>query len=157
MLVDVGFYPTLEVFGASIFEFGLDIRSFKEPLKRSIQQVVAPSFQKNFEVGGRPTWEPLAESTIEYKTSKGFELSPLIRTRNLQKIAGQLNIWTITQFEAFVSQLPGALYGRFHQWGTMFMPARPFMNIQEEDQENIDAVFEKWIQERLIARGFIAG
>jgi phage gpG-like protein len=147
----MGFSSHPIIVAAGFRQLGKDIKSVKEPLKRSIQQVMAPSFQKNFDVGGRPAWEPLHPATI---AAKGHS-KPLVRSGTLRSVAGQLNIWTIQgqQGRAFVSRLPDrAWYGAIHQEGSERTPTRPFLVVQEEDGRKIDNVFDKWLRERVAAR-----
>ena len=153
--IDISLTPPGWVMAANFTSLGLDIRSFREPLKRAVQGVLAGSFQYNFDVGGRPGWEPLAESTVKQKHDLGYPPDILIRTRKLRRVAGQLNIWTLTREEAYVTQLPGAEYGEFHQSGTKFMPAREFMVIQMNDEVEIEQIFETWLIQRFGIRGFI--
>lgn len=153
---EVSFLPPLGMIAADFHALGLDIRSFREPLKRSIQQVVAPSIQTNFDVGGRPEWEPLAEKTLEDKARLGYPSDPLVRTGKLRRVAGQLNAWTLTSEDATMTQLSGVDYGEFHQDGTQFMPAREFAIIQDpDDVDAIQQVFENWLEERFIAKGLV--
>lgn len=154
------FQPSIGLVAKDFDKLGLDIRSFREPLKRSIQQVLAPSFRKNFDVGGRPRWQPLSSETIEIrqrlnKRGKGI----LIRTGTLRRVASQLNIWTITTTSAVIKDLPSRIwYGTLQQAGTRSgtanIPARPFIVLQPEDYDGIEKVFAKWIDERATAVNF---
>lgn len=153
---DVTILPPVEFLIQDFAELGLDIRSFREPLKRAVQGVVAPSIQYNFDVEGRPPWAPLADVTVEEKQRLGYPPEILTRTGKLRRVAGQLNAWTITQEDATMTNLPGADYGRFHQDGTRFMPAREFAIIQDpEDVDEIEKVFEQWLTERFIRKGLV--
>lgn len=123
-LMDLGyeFKPSL-AFNAKAFDkLDLDIRSFREPLKRSIQQVISPSIGRNFIVGGRPGWSPLSDATLPVKANAAsrFPVSdPLLRSGLLMKTMQQLNIWTITTTEASIQSLPNKIfYGGIHQAGT---------------------------------------
>lgn len=119
--VDMDPSPLLMV--ASFNKLGLDIRSFHEPLKRSIQQVVAPSMVQNFYAQGRPDqWPELAQATVDIKSREGFTSTapfPLVRTGALRKAAGQLNLWKIDGVDGTaIIELPASLdYGRIHQEG----------------------------------------
>jgi phage gpG-like protein len=153
---EVEILPPVEFLIQDFAELGLDIRSFREPLKRSVQGVVAPSIQLNFDVEGRPPWAPLAESTVDEKQRLGYPPDILTRTGKLRRVAGQLNAWTITQEDATMTNLPGAEYGEFHQDGTRFMPVREFAIIQDpEDVDEIQQVFEHWLVERFVRKGLI--
>lgn len=144
------------------------VRSFKVPLERSIKQVVIPSITKNFAVEGRPPWEPLAPETAFIRESEGFagEHPILIRTGSLYKAATAFARWDISRDQAFVSNWPGyAWYGPIHQagsgasdvFGTVGLPARVFMAIQDEDSIKIEAIFAEWVIERAVAAGFRPG
>lgn len=147
---EVRITPPAWIIAASFFAFAIDLRSFRVPLKRAVQQVASPSMQKNFELGGRPAWEPLAEGTLKQKQGD----RTLVETGLLQRVAGQLNLWTITSEDASIDSMPRATYGEFHQFGTSKMPARPWADLQEEDLVAIDDVFGLWFMERLARAGF---
>lgn len=111
------FTPSIGLVAKDIDRLGLDIRSFKEPLTRSIKRVIIPSIRKNFEVGGRPAWEPLSEATIKLR---GYEAWPiLVRTGALKRGATQFNIWDVSQTSAAIRKLPDKVwYGVVHQQGS---------------------------------------
>lgn len=153
--LDISFEPPTYLLAQEISFFAGTIRSFREPLERSVREVVGPSIRENFDVGGRPPWAPLSERTLLIKSQIGAPDDPLIRTGLLRRVAGQLNTWYFGQTEAFVTQFKGAEYGAFHETGTKYMPARPFMTIQPEDRDKIESVFERWLTERAIAAGFL--
>ena len=143
---------------AGLKELSPQIRSFREPLQRSIQRVLGPSFQKNFDVGGRPPWESLAAGTVAIR---GSSQPILVQSGTLREVAGQLNIWTIEGGylrdigEAYVTQLPErAFYGAFHQRGTFVMPQREFLTIQPEDMDRVAEIFAEWFEERGVDIGF---
>jgi phage gpG-like protein len=180
--IDMSFEPSIGISAKKLDKLGLDIRSFREPLRRSVKQVMAPSIRMNFDVGGRPPWEPLQQNTINRKKGNA---SILIRTGALRRVAGQLNIWTITNNMALVADLPQSVwYGKVHQAGfgggatkqvvrvkniatglyTEFeesnaeggsgaIPARPFIVLQPEDVTKIEMVFAEWLDERIAAAG----
>lgn len=155
------FKPSIGIVAKNVDRFGLDIRSFREPLKRSAQKVLGPSFQKNFDEGGRPqSWEPWSEATVEIRDRMGVVGGNLmVRSGKLRRVAGQLNIWTITPTAATIKNLPDSVwYGRLHQAGFKSsagwsFPARPFILIQTEDEDAIHKVFSDWLDERLARRG----
>lgn len=143
------FRPSIGISARSMIVFGMDIRSFRVPLKRSIQQVIAPSFKKNFEAGGRPErWMPLADYTVEVRNSS----QPiLVRSGLLKRTMSQLNIWTIDTTKAALLDLPPKIwYGKIHQFGNIDnnTPARPFAVLQDDDWDGIEDVFARWLAER---------
>lgn len=133
-------------------EFAQDIRSFHEPLKLAVQGIIAPSIRQNFEVGGRPAWDSLADTTLARK--KQNKNTILVETGKLKRVAGQLNAWTITRDSATFDKLPGVEYGNFHQTGTTNMAAREFAVIQADDEIEVEMVFESWLRRRAQARNF---
>jgi phage gpG-like protein len=114
------FKPSIGIAAGKIDKMGIDIRSFREPLKRVVQQVMAPSFLKNFDESGRPDkWEPLSDATMLIRGREGYQGDkPLVRTGLLRRTMGQLNIWTITTVNATIQKLPDKIsYGAIHQGG----------------------------------------
>jgi phage gpG-like protein len=107
--------PSIGMVARDIDRLGLDIRSFKEPLTRSVKRVIIPSIRKNFQEGGRPPWEPLSEATINIR---GDAWPILIRSGKLRRGATQFNIWDIDREKAAIRSLPpGVWYGALHQEG----------------------------------------
>jgi len=181
------FTPTIAMSAKAFDTLELDIRSFREPLKRSIQRVLAPSIQKNFIAGGRPeAWTPLSDATLMVKAqdpkTKFPVGDPLLRSGLLYKTMGQFNIWTVTQTQAAILDLPDKIwYGALHQAGygsataagagatsaegfqammqkvlsgglKAYAPARPFALVQTQDLDAIQLEFEIWMNERIVAR-----
>lgn len=181
------FEPSIGLVAARVDKLGLDIRSFREPLKRVIQQVMAPSFKKNFDAEGRPdSWTPLSDATLAIREREGYGDGPILdRTGALKKTMQQLNIWSVSGTAAAIRDLPQAVwYGKVHQAGygsfagrikqhggdakaalialndeirtggasghmKVAIPQRQFVMIQETDYDDIEAVFTKWLQERI--------
>lgn len=128
MLPSISFSPTIGITARRIDKLGMDIRSFHEPLKRSVQKVISPSLRQNFDSGGRPNpWEPLADDTPQIQ-ERIFHRGPhpiLVKSGLLRRTAGQLNIWTITRESAIIKDLPQKVwYGKLHQSGARGSSAR---------------------------------
>jgi phage gpG-like protein len=152
------FQPSIGLSAKRIDKLGMDIRSFREPLKRSIQQVMAPSFKMNFRVGGRPEhWQPLSEAAVEMR---GSATPVLIRSGRLMRTIQQFNIWSINETSAAITNLPDKIwYGKIQQAGLVRggraaaagnIPARPFVLVQDpQDYDAIEKVFERWFIERM--------
>jgi len=120
MLPSISFEPTIGITAKRIDRLGMNIKSFREPLRRSIKEVVAPSIRKNFDVGGRPPWPPLAPDTLEIREHVHGRsgTSPLVSSGLLRKTASQLNVWTYTTTSAILAGLPEKVrYGGIHQAG----------------------------------------
>lgn len=185
MGIEYSLDPSAVILVAEFNKLGMDIRSFKEPLQRSVKYM-GPSFVENFTVSGRPEkWAALSDVTIEEKFQKGYARpsAPLIGTGLLMKTVGQQSIWKINGIEGYaaVDNLGAADYGVFHQEGhegesigvikgkdkkgkaiieayeSGGLPARPFLVFQPRDEKAIEDIFIKWFQERSIAAGFLPG
>lgn len=175
MSVDMTFEPSIGIMARKVDKAGANIRSFREPLRRAIREVVIPSIQTNFAKSGRPRWADLAEGTWAQKFG-GEKI--LIRTGALEKTMGQMNIWHIDSEKAMLTGLPqNVWYGALHQAGhggsSTFtvrniatglsethtevgeggLPARPFVMLQPEDMPKIDAIFVEWVGERVRLAG----
>jgi len=114
------FEPSIGIIARDIDKMGMDIRSFREPLTRAIKKVIIPSIQKNFEVGGRPAWEPYSPATLEIRERMGGDTPNklLNKTGALQKAMKQFNIWTVNDTAAILLDLPANVsYGKIHQGG----------------------------------------
>lgn len=182
--VNMTFYPSLGIMARRVEKLGMDIRSFREPLKRAIQKVIIPSIAMNFHKHGRVPpgsnappgrWAELAESTI---AQKGHS-RPLLLTGELQKTMRQFNIWHVDHEKALLANLPqNVWYGVVHQQGMESwdiieyreaasrrlitekvasqgsVPARPFVVLQPEDEEAIEEIFLDWLDERAMRAGW---
>lgn len=118
--LEITFDPSPFIIAAAFEKFGMDIRSFRVPLERSVRQVLAPSLRQNFEEGGRPPWIPLSDITIQEKARKGAKEPSkiLVRSGKLAKKAGQINLWKINgpAGEASISPdtMADVFYGVYH-------------------------------------------
>lgn len=123
-LVLFEFQPSIGIVAKAMDTLALDISSFKEPITKSIKGVMIPSFRENFDVGGRPPWEPLAEYTIKLR---GYDAWPiLVRSGKLKADATSLHIWTITPTSASIQSWPQrSWYGVIHQAGYGSATAAP--------------------------------
>ena len=113
------FSPSVGIIARDIDKLGMDIRSFREPLKRAVQQVIIPSIQRNFDEEGRPAWAPYAEATIDIREKMGEPVGNLLdKTGALRQVMSHVNIWTINNNAAILLDLPqNVWYGKVHQGG----------------------------------------
>lgn len=169
--IDLHFEPSVGILARKIDTLGLKVRSFREPLKEAVRDVMIPSIRRNFDAGGRPKWVPLAAPTI---AQKGGDKRPLIRSGNLRRQMGYQKIWTIDSEKAMITDLPQSIwYGKVHQVGMGFhepfydsvirkhvnlgddgaIPARPFVVMQRQDIIRINAVFNRWLARKIREAG----
>jgi phage gpG-like protein len=157
------FKPSLGIVAKDVERFGIDIRSMREPLTRSIRQVMVPSIRKNFQVGGRPGWEPLSAATIR---QRGDAWPILVRSKRLRRGVTTIKVWSITRTAATIRDLPDRIwYGKVHQAGSSgnaFGGNKWFKPYQkkaaellgpEADQKEIDELAFKIFDRRLIKHG----
>jgi phage gpG-like protein len=129
-----------------------DLSSFQEPLEAAVREVGVPAVGRNFDMEG-PGWDPLQGSTVMIR---GSEHPILEVTGALREDATSPDAWMIDDDMAAMSQL-SLDYGYFHETGTSFMPARPFMDLDEGDVDSIVEVFEQWLDTKFISAGFDGG
>lgn len=174
----IHFSPTLGIAAARLNKFGMDIRSFHQPLERAVRQVVIPSIRANFDSEGRPPWEDLTETTIGRRQYLGYAPGPILnRSGQLERAAVALARWRITKNTAVFTNLPEKVwYGVVHQAGaegtagrggfskfiehgkskdtkkfggqTPEIPPRPFVQLQPEEEDQIQEIFLEWLEER---------
>jgi len=130
------------------------------PVLRSGGQVMMTSVRKNFEVGGRPKWQPLsavtANSPIGKKGSRLRGYTPILHVRGFLK-----NVTLrVTKDQAILGTAPNTKdYAARQQFGwpgggkryggKVKTPARPFMLLQAEDRQEILAVLDKHIEDAM--------
>jgi phage gpG-like protein len=176
--LDLHFEPSVGIIAKKLNTLGRELKDFRTPLRRAIQQVVIPSIQMNFHKHGRPRWEPLADNTV---ANKNGNLVPLQRTGALMAGMRSLDLWTISRQTAFIADLPQSIwYGKVHQAGyeaqretftiknvstgqsethTLHdigaggIPARPFVMLQPSDELLIEQVFDIWLEEQIVRAG----
>jgi phage gpG-like protein len=128
-------------------------------LESAVDEVARPSIERNFQAGGRPEWEELAESTVQRRERAGLGSRPLIASRQGMAAALDRDRWAITRTEASYPgggwSGPGG-YVRYHQQGAEdgHFPARPFVRLTDQDARRLDEVGLTWLDDRLRGAGF---
>ena len=99
-------YPNPFLMAGQYEALGITIRSFREPLKRCVQQVVIPGIKNNFDTEGNNVggWVELAPTTEEQRISQGYDPQyPILqRTKKLYRASQALARWTLTKDKAYV-------------------------------------------------------
>jgi len=88
--------------------------------KSKIVKLLMESIQTNFADEGRPKWIKSRLAQLENRLT-------LTRTGRLR------NSFTSTWNKDVLEISTKVFYGKFHQYGTKRLPARPFLMIQPED------------------------
>lgn len=154
--------PLPSIMASDFDTLGVNVQTFNKPLQRAVREVMSPSLRKNFQVGGRPSWQPLTNTTQTLKQSRGHGPGILIATKKLSARAAAFDLWTINGAAgtAAIQGLPAAIaYGIYHQtgWspakgplsGELNVEARPWAVIQQQDANDIEEIFFEWIEERI--------
>lgn len=118
--VTFDFKPSVGIFAGKVDKLGMDIRSFHEPLKRAVKEVMIPSIQQNFNASGRPeAWAPLSDATWRTRAAQGWVGGDiLLKSGALRTGMSRQNIWSITQQSATIRDIPDKIwYGKVHQAG----------------------------------------
>lgn len=147
--VSVEWIPPSAVMAATFALMGDNISHTEDLLTELVQDVAAPEFLQNFEVGGRPPWPELSYETMsrkEYSGSMNTE-AILIDTELLMEAAGSPDSWDISPREAQFVRYPE--YGAFHQEGTTYMPQRLWATLPPEAENEVDARTAEWVDKAL--------
>lgn len=127
---------------------GSDRMKNTEPgMRRVVREVVLEEVNTNFMVGGRPSWEPLAQDTLKQRAYQLAGYQTLIKTGNLLEEATNLDNWSFSQDEATFVLPENAEYGYVHEEGSSDTPARPFMLVPEEALARMDEIMNDWVQD----------
>lgn len=153
--------PSAIILLRDFMNIGDALQDYSEPLKRAIRQVAIPSIERNFEDQGRPGWEPLSANTLAMRERLGIGSDRILEvTGALKESATSFDIWTVNRDSAYVANLPTSVwYGVLQQNGLskVRIPARPFIMLQSEDEDAIEAIFVDWFADVLGDNGFTKG
>ena len=121
-----------------------------QPAMEVVGEIGLASFEKNFEVGGRPNkWPELKESTIKERSRRGkWPGKILVRSGNLKRISyealAKKVIWSASGEEYAAIQHFGGKAGRNH---AATIPPRPYLLLQDEDKVEITHVLIDHVME----------
>ena len=118
------------------------------PLMKNIAGIMADSTEENFKEEGRPDkWQELAEATIKHRKKTGHYPGRILQ------VEGQLALSVTTQYDNDSAVIGSNLdYAAIHQLGgnagknkKVSIPARPYLNLTNEDYDEIILNTKKWI------------
>jgi phage virion morphogenesis protein len=117
-----------------------------EPALEIIGATVKASVQRNFEVGGRPEgWEPLSPATMAQKKGGGV----LVQQGYAGGLLGSINV-AVDKDQVRIGT--NKIYAAIHQFGgkagpgrKVSIPARPFLMVQDEDWDEINAALQDYL------------
>lgn len=117
------------------------------PAMREASGIMADSVEENFEQEGRPKWKSLAASTIRQREKVGKWPGKILQR------SGAL-ARSITRHYDATSALVGtnSVYAAIHNFGgkagrghKVDIPAREFLHLEPEDEEDLEACFAKFL------------
>ena len=133
------------------------LRSLFEEIR---DEVVRPSIDKNFEVGGRPSWEPLSAATLGMGKAEFIESAasgliggrtPLVKSGQMRRAATAKARFKIRENEMIYGDWPEKRwFGPVHNLEELAeraeIPHRPFTLFQPEDQVAIQEITLDWVE-----------
>ncbi len=146
-----GFYTNAILVAQGIDNVDRSFRDFREPLTRSLVEVILPSIRENFDSEGRPPWQRLSEATVERRGSA----HPILEdSGRLRSAATSAQTWRVTQDTVTPEDIDDIVpYAKYIQGGTKLMPARPFLVLQSEDGDKVQVIFDRWMDETIRIKG----
>lgn len=120
------------------------------PLMKNIAGIFAYSTEENFKVQGRPDkWVDLAESTKKQRLKKRKWPGQILQVEGM--LASSINTYYDNDSAVIGSNLP---YAAIHQLGgqagknkSAEIPARPYLNLTEDDYKEILQETEKYLKD----------
>ena len=163
MTAEVDFNPSIFLIQKGLRE-ATSSKHIGKPLWQAINDVMIPSLKKNFDQQGRPRqWKPLRVRTNIMRRRAGYAASgPILdRTGTLKSAALAKARWSVDPIkgQALYGKFPPrAWYANIHQGGfvgflggafggTQPIPPRPFAVVQEQDLDDMVAIFRGWLSD----------
>lgn len=144
--------PKLAATKMATLDISIRAGGFRQPLQRSIREVLIPELEHQFDVGGDPAWAGLAEVTIEKKQRQGRNNGILQETMKLRKAVTAYDRWRVRDDEAIFSGLPGyAHYGVYHLSGTVNMVPRDWARWSNNTTFRVAGIFDDWLDDKIKA------
>lgn len=120
------------------------------PLMKNIAGIMADSTEENFKEEGRPNWKDLSEKTKTARKKTGHYPGQILQ------VSGQLALSVTTQYDD-TSAVIGSnkIYAAIHQLGGQAgknkkttIPARPYLQLTEDDFDEILQETVKFLQDK---------
>ena len=144
--------PKLAATKMAALEISIRAGGFRQPLQRSIREVIIPELEHQFDVGGDPSWPPLHDVTIAKKQRLGRDNGILQETMKLRKAVTAQERWRVRDDEAIFTGLPGyAYYGMYHLSGTVNMVQRDWARWSNNTISSVANIFDDWLDDKIRA------
>lgn len=105
--------------------------------------------KRNFDAEGRPSWQPLAKSTIKDRIRKGYGPGPILqRTKALYRsLTEEGAAYQIFRYLPKSLQIASSLfYFLIHQKGGTRIPKREMLGYQKQDTSQISRIINDYIK-----------
>jgi phage gpG-like protein len=150
--------------GRQLSRFAGDIRSTREPIDQAIEEVIIPRVKLNFEgqESAGEDWADINSATyfMPYRRNHpNGNRAPLLRVGGtMYNAVTAKERWSVTgqgDETSAVAQYPSFVpYAEPHERGFTslltggWVPARPYFVINQQDQEDIETIFNNWLTEQ---------
>ncbi len=127
----------------------------REPLQEIAKEVLAPSIDKNFKVGGRPKRWKQSSPVSTYRTQKKGEDEPTLWvTGKMKRAASALKRFKVRENTLTYGYFPPTLwYAMVHDSASSStranIPHRPFALIQPDDVPKMERILMDWVEKRV--------
>ncbi len=154
----------LALLARQLTNFAGDLRSVRPALERAVDEVVIPRIQLNIEedTAAGEDWADIRDITFNMPYRRNHhsnQFGPLLEVGGtLRNAVTAKERWTFTgsgdEAGAFASYPPFVPYAQAQQEGFTSpitggpVPARPYAVINEQDQDDIEQIFDDWIAEQ---------
>lgn len=150
---DPVFGPKLTAAKLAALDVSIRAGGFRQPLDRSVREVLIPAIEHQFDVGGDPKWKDTKAITKLNRIRRGNSPTPvLVETGKLKKAATAIGRWRVRDDEAIFTGLPGhAYYGTYHLTGTMRnnMPIRDWARWDQGTESKCADIFDTWLDDKI--------
>ncbi len=148
----------LNMFSRDLADLSRDLAGtnrMRQPLLDIAKEVLAPSIDKNFKVGGRPTRWKASSPISTYRLEKDGEGEPTLWvTGKMKRAAKALARFKVKNNTMTYGYFPAKLwYAMVHDSASVSaranIPHRPFALIQADDIPKMERILMDWVERRV--------
>ncbi len=129
--------------------------AMRQPLLKIAREVLAPSIEQTFRVGGRPKKWKASSPVSTYRLQKGGEGEPTLWvTGKMKRAASALARFKVRENTMTYGYFPPTLwFAMVHDTASVAraadIPHRPFALIQSDDIPKIEQIFMDWLESKV--------
>ncbi len=128
------------------------VSDYTEPL-RGVSELFRKIEEEQFRSSGHGRWKPLSARTMARKKGPGILRESDALFESLTRPGGDYAEHISKTEGRFGTLVP---YGIFHQLGTSRMPARPPIDLREEDKRAITRLIQRYIVDEARKQGLLS-